>query len=211
MSYIVPQTSSPSRAATSLIHHKMAKRSVRFEFVCDNKKFRYNHDLPVSLIGPNDGGPISDAYMNLFRETLEPIMSLHEPECRASSNKNCGICGEPISKVLTTPMSYLHIVNDPQIHVWANPVCAKATCETQMRQSIQKTMSMAEQTVDQEKRDFEINVKDPMGSDQLNCKVCGKKEGVMRCSRCKTVGYCGKEHQAMDWKSHKRSCKAAAS
>ncbi|KLO09171.1 hypothetical protein SCHPADRAFT_858154 [Schizopora paradoxa] len=45
------------------------------------------------------------------------------------------------------------------------------------------------------------------------CKVCGKspEEGskIMRCP-CKTVNYCGVECQRLDWKEHKRTCKALA-
>eukprot|EP00051_Salpingoeca_urceolata_P009569 m.115973 g.115973 ORF g.115973 m.115973 type:complete len:383 (-) comp16362_c0_seq3:138-1286(-) len=44
------------------------------------------------------------------------------------------------------------------------------------------------------------------------CKWCSRMEEVegsfQRCSRCKRVKYCGKEHQAMAWKScHKRLCR----
>jgi hypothetical protein len=38
------------------------------------------------------------------------------------------------------------------------------------------------------------------------CKVCGKTAGIKRCGRCKAVGYCGKEHQKVDWKVHKKIC-----
>ncbi|KAH6962123.1 hypothetical protein BKA56DRAFT_598363 [Ilyonectria sp. MPI-CAGE-AT-0026] len=37
-------------------------------------------------------------------------------------------------------------------------------------------------------------------------KVCGKTEGIKRYSRCKVVGYYGKEHQKADWKVHKKIC-----
>jgi hypothetical protein len=40
----------------------------------------------------------------------------------------------------------------------------------------------------------------------LSCNICGKTEGIMRCSRCKTAGYCGKKHQKADWKAHKKIC-----
>jgi hypothetical protein len=45
----------------------------------------------------------------------------------------------------------------------------------------------------------------------LNCKVCGKVEGAQRCSRCRTVSYCGKVCQKADWRLHKLICKAADS
>lgn len=40
------------------------------------------------------------------------------------------------------------------------------------------------------------------------CAVCGKTEGLMACSRCKTTMYCSAQHQKEDWKRHKLTCKA---
>ncbi|TFY60565.1 hypothetical protein EVJ58_g5058 [Rhodofomes roseus] len=37
------------------------------------------------------------------------------------------------------------------------------------------------------------------------CRMCGAKAST-RCSRCKDVYYCCKEHIANDWKRHKRLC-----
>lgn len=37
------------------------------------------------------------------------------------------------------------------------------------------------------------------------CTVCGKG-GARRCSNCKQISYCGKEHQTEHWKSHKEHC-----
>ena len=38
------------------------------------------------------------------------------------------------------------------------------------------------------------------------CAVCGLP-GRERCSRCHTVSYCGRTHQAFDWKrGHKATC-----
>jgi len=39
----------------------------------------------------------------------------------------------------------------------------------------------------------------------LNCK----KEGNLRCNRCKAAFYCSKECQVQDWKSHKAICNAS--
>ncbi|XP_058796793.1 egl nine homolog 1 isoform X2 [Phymastichus coffea] len=38
------------------------------------------------------------------------------------------------------------------------------------------------------------------------CEVCGKSDRLLRCSRCKSIFYCTKEHQKLDWKRHKRQC-----
>lgn len=42
------------------------------------------------------------------------------------------------------------------------------------------------------------------------CAVCQKSEGeLQRCSRCKEVHYCSREHQVEDWKKgHNKACKA---
>jgi hypothetical protein len=37
------------------------------------------------------------------------------------------------------------------------------------------------------------------------CKVCGLPGRL--CTSCRTVAYCGKEHQRIDWKAHKTACK----
>ena len=39
---------------------------------------------------------------------------------------------------------------------------------------------------------------------RLNTITCGG--GLMKCGRCQGVAYCGKEHQTMHWKEHKKSC-----
>ncbi|CAG9836343.1 unnamed protein product [Diabrotica balteata] len=40
-----------------------------------------------------------------------------------------------------------------------------------------------------------------------SCAVCGLKENLLRCSRCKVSCYCSKDHQLQDWKKHKPICK----
>ena len=37
------------------------------------------------------------------------------------------------------------------------------------------------------------------------CAICGCR-GPSTCSKCKNVSYCSREHQARDWKEHKRCC-----
>ncbi|ORY86737.1 hypothetical protein BCR35DRAFT_330615 [Leucosporidium creatinivorum] len=41
----------------------------------------------------------------------------------------------------------------------------------------------------------------------LYCAVCGKQEGLMKCSGCKREYYCGQAHQTEDWVAHARWCK----
>lgn len=42
------------------------------------------------------------------------------------------------------------------------------------------------------------------------CAACGKKGKVLRCARCKSVGYCGKACQTSAWGDHKKECKRIA-
>ncbi|XP_046401472.1 egl nine homolog 1 [Ischnura elegans] len=40
----------------------------------------------------------------------------------------------------------------------------------------------------------------------LRCEQCGLEDHLLRCSRCRTVYYCSKEHQKQHWKKHKPVC-----
>ena len=40
----------------------------------------------------------------------------------------------------------------------------------------------------------------------IGCAVCGDTN-AKRCSRCRLVTYCGKDHQRQHWKIHKQFCK----
>jgi hypothetical protein len=39
------------------------------------------------------------------------------------------------------------------------------------------------------------------------CCICGSAVDLLKCSVCRSVHYCGKEHQKQDWKRHKHECK----
>ncbi|XP_020291080.1 egl nine homolog 1 isoform X2 [Pseudomyrmex gracilis] len=41
---------------------------------------------------------------------------------------------------------------------------------------------------------------------QVICAICNKTDKLLRCSRCKAVFYCTKEHQRRDWKRHREFC-----
>lgn len=38
------------------------------------------------------------------------------------------------------------------------------------------------------------------------CPVC-KQPAILKCSLCKDIAYCCKDHQKKDWKSHKNLCR----
>ena len=41
----------------------------------------------------------------------------------------------------------------------------------------------------------------------MTCDICASKEKIFMCKNCTVVGYCGRQHQKQDWKSHKQICK----
>jgi len=44
-------------------------------------------------------------------------------------------------------------------------------------------------------------------NNSLSCVVCSiSNEKLLRCSQCKCVFYCSREHQKIDWKKHKSQC-----
>lgn len=48
--------------------------------------------------------------------------------------------------------------------------------------------------------------KDAKTNQDLRCVVCDSKENLKRCTRCKGVVYCCRQHQIQDWPSHKVAC-----
>ena len=176
---------------------------VRFDFNTELKgKLKYVHNVPRSLVTPKVAQPEPE-YIKNFLDAMQPIMLEHDAECRAASSTKCTNCGSRSVKVLTTPMSWLHIVDEPFVNVLVDPVCDKSMCEMRTRQEIQDMMAQvmkespgADKGTEESRNMTEI----------LPCKVCGKTEKTMRCARCKVVAYCGKEHQKADWKVHKRAC-----
>src|SRR5947207_14361900 len=82
----------------------MATRPVRFEFHCENasEKLKYVHHIPRSLVTAAAQTAQNDAvYINVFVNTLQPILKEHEVACRAASNPLCGNCGSPTNPPLT--------------------------------------------------------------------------------------------------------------
>ena len=183
----------------------MATCRVRFDFQTELLgTLKYVHNIPRSFVTPNAQVMQRDLeYIKNFVVAIRPIMLEHEDVCRAASNTKCQSCGSPTVKVLQTPMSWLHIVDEPFINVFVNPVCDKSECEIRTRQQIQDMIAEvtaevqgAEELAGRLRNTVEI----------LPCKVCGETEKAKRCARCKVVAYCGKEHQKADWKVHKRVC-----
>ncbi|KAL3419865.1 hypothetical protein PVAG01_08363 [Phlyctema vagabunda] len=183
----------------------MATRSVRFEFQCLKETMKFTHNIPSKLVSADAQASQQDpAYIQAFVSAISPIMKEHERECRAASDPQCQGCGAPSQTVLQTPMSWLHIVADPFVSVWVNPVCGKQVCEMKTRQQIQDMMALMG-TSDAGQQPGEGRPS-PDSKEILPCKICGKTGETLRCGRCKLVAYCGKDHQKQDWKVHKHIC-----
>ncbi|KAH7021704.1 hypothetical protein B0J12DRAFT_393208 [Macrophomina phaseolina] len=182
----------------------MATCLARFEFHCAKapEKLKFIHNIPRSLVIADAQAAQDDpGYVNSFVSVLQPITEEHEAACRAASNPLCGNCGSHTAKILYTPMSWLHTVEDPFVSIWVDPVCGKGECEIRTRQQIQGMMS----TIVQENQSERVSApRAPM--EIMPCKICGKTEATKRCARCQVVAYCGKEHQKADWKVHKQIC-----
>eukprot|EP01114_Cavostelium_apophysatum_P008482 TRINITY_DN2100_c0_g1_i1.p1 TRINITY_DN2100_c0_g1~~TRINITY_DN2100_c0_g1_i1.p1 ORF type:complete len:538 (+),score=106.56 TRINITY_DN2100_c0_g1_i1:105-1718(+) len=48
-------------------------------------------------------------------------------------------------------------------------------------------------------------VEPPPNYEATNCFICGAEDS-RRCAGCKSISYCGREHQSQDWPRHKSEC-----
>lgn len=42
------------------------------------------------------------------------------------------------------------------------------------------------------------------------CAVCGNSDKLLRCSKCRNILYCSRDHQRLDWERHRKPCKKQA-
>ena len=182
----------------------METRPIRFEFQCEEgtEELKFIHHIPSNLVNASALATQHDAgYRSQFLIAIQPILQEHEAACRAASKCFCENCGQPSVGVLQMPMSWLHNAVDPFVAVLVHPVYGKRECENQMRQSVGEMIAAA--MAESQGRGASwpsSNVGDGC------CRICGKTEGIMKCARCKAGTYCGREHQKVDWKTHKTSC-----
>ncbi|KAF2689768.1 hypothetical protein K458DRAFT_414026 [Lentithecium fluviatile CBS 122367] len=59
------------------------------------------------------------------------IVNQHFAECLAASDPKCSSCSKPTKAVLTSPMSWLHLSDDPFVNILLTPVCeTSGRCES---------------------------------------------------------------------------------
>jgi hypothetical protein len=158
----------------------MATRRVRFEFNCE-RSLTFHHELPAGLIG---AGSVEDpGYKQLYISALQPVMREHTNACIAASQATCAICEtSPTKQVLTTPMSYLHMADDPFVVVLVTPVCEKQKCNTdgtrQVNEIIAQVTGMQEGELAAAAKEagpakISRNAHCPCGSSRKYKKCCG--------------------------------------
>ncbi|KAH6652969.1 hypothetical protein BKA67DRAFT_659621 [Truncatella angustata] len=160
----------------------MATRKVRFDFNCE-RTLTFHHDLPARLIGASSGA--DPDYRQLYISALAPVMQQHADECIAASQAKCGVCERaPTRQVLTTPMSYLHLAEDPFVAVLVTPVCEKEKCNTdgqrQINDMLTEITGLVPSQVDQNptgipkaSAGIAKNATCPCGSSRKYKKCCG--------------------------------------
>ena len=95
-------------------------------------------------------------------------------------------------KVLQTPMSWLHTMQDPFVNVWVTAVCGRRQCEIVMRQEIQRLMGEISAAAGP---GVGVGANPNANTMQLMpCNVCGATSGTTKCGRCRVVAYCGRDH-----------------
>lgn len=110
-----------------------AMRRVRFDFVCE-ETLTFHHEVPSALVGPAAAG-LPD-FRARYTRAVAPVMQQRQGACLRASARRCGVCGKrPAAQVLTTPMSYLHLAEEPRVVVIVTPICdADPACATRGQQ-----------------------------------------------------------------------------
>lgn len=174
-----------------------------FAFQSESRNFERFFDIPSALVAlADDGAHPSDEYRRLWSNTTTSIMEESEAECVEHAPRTCA-CGAPTSTTSQIPLSFLSLPEpERSVLVIVDPLCGREKCRTEVRQKTLPAISNLQFS------DRDLPVEYGLGSftKTMSCKVCATVDGVKRCSRCRTVAYCGKAHQRQDWAVHKSGC-----
>ncbi|KAK7941113.1 uncharacterized protein PG986_013500 [Apiospora aurea] len=112
-----------------------ATRKVTFVFMCGETQLDYTHDLPARLVTADPAG-VAD-YREAYMRAVAPIMDQHKAVCLVASPDACGVCEKaPTTQILTTPMSYLHVVQGPRVMVLVTAICDGDACNARGQREI---------------------------------------------------------------------------
>jgi hypothetical protein len=153
------------------------------------KEWTHKHCVPASLVASTAKN--TPAYQQQFREEVTKIVSQYQPECEEKGGKVCVACHGQSCTPVITPCSYLHIPEEPSIIIIIQPTCNAQECRTAAAKVMEETMS---------------GFDDGDEGNKKVCPACGKEGELKKCSKCKSVGYCGVDCQKKNWKWHKRVC-----
>ena len=137
------------------------------------------------------------------REIVQKVLIEHDIVqpffTRVLRGKMCVFCGTSEDWIATIRTEIADEETDKSL-IAMFPVCQGAKCRKEYLKRNRKMVEDIHAVV------FCDNVKRLDLSEQLGCFRCGRQSNLQRCSRCKTVVYCSKKCQGMDWYHHKVSC-----
>jgi hypothetical protein len=183
------QPSEPSSATTT--------RLVRLDFIPmpgapGTDKWTRTQALPSNLFAPLEV-QVTPAHKSLIRTALAPLLPTYQSECTTKAAPRCTVCQSPTTVGIQRPVSFLH-TEDPHINIYVLSSCGKTQCR---REALEANEHIMDQTLQKQREELALG---------RFCGVCGTEEGTKKCTKCRVVSYCSKEHQKADWKKHKDLC-----
>jgi hypothetical protein len=134
---------------------------------------------------------------------MKAIINEHHTLIYNASSDTCKICAAPKARVLISSMTMLHEFNDPHAIVLTFPTCGKAKCEEETKGQMERLIDLMAnlKTICTPTNDAQVK-------QVMHCIICKTTVNILKCGRCGIASYCGKEHQKIDWESHKQVCKS---
>lgn len=190
----------------------MASRTIRLEFISPNDNWQHTHDLPIALLPAQ---ATHTAPINQLLEHFRGIANEHRAECNDRRAPHCATCNQASTQIALTMEFRLHVENDPHVRMLVEPTCGTAVCNVnataRTKQKYDVLFRTIESTGPKEPacKVGEIHVYELYLRRALTLyKVCGTYEDLKQCAKRKVVFYCSVKHQKLDWKEHKKVCRA---